>query len=168
MANEVRKGVDDPGRYFGFRGHFDSGVFVFDTCEERDRWQIQQYGHVRNAWREPDAPFDARPLILHEPVYRDADEQVAYERAVAEIRPDAHFHAPRPAVNDSDEEAQRVDGEAWLGMQVLCDEIVSLATGMDPGAALKRPPRRISQREWASRQRDVKMRAAGDDWREAR
>jgi hypothetical protein len=51
--------------YEGFKGASDkqSGVFVFESMEERDRYQVAAYGHVRNGWREDDEPTDDRPPI---------------------------------------------------------------------------------------------------------
>lgn len=72
----------------------------------------------------------ARLKILH-PLFRDQAEEEAFAKAVAAIRPWERFAAPR----DFDPEQKRTPGagSAWLGMQRLCDEIVSLAQGMDAG-----------------------------------
>lgn len=55
----------------------------FKNAEERDAWQIATYGHVRNAFREPDEPPDGRPLIYRDPFWKDASEQSVYEHASA-------------------------------------------------------------------------------------
>jgi len=73
---------DIGGRYHGFKGHFDSGVYVFDSMEERDRYQIATYGQVRNGWREPDEPSDGRPMIVRGGWWGNESERLTYEHAV--------------------------------------------------------------------------------------
>ncbi|OFW63855.1 MAG: hypothetical protein A2Y74_01435 [Actinobacteria bacterium RBG_13_63_9] len=52
--------------------------------EERDRFQIAAYGHVRNGFREDWEPTDDRPLLIYPvPFWRDRMEQATYEAAVA-------------------------------------------------------------------------------------
>lgn len=87
--------VLDPEKYRGFKGAFDRDTFVFESTEERDRFQVATYGHVRNGWREPDEPTDERPAILHgacrcrgcrryqREFWRDETERMTYEDAVA-------------------------------------------------------------------------------------
>lgn len=77
-----RKRPELVGRYEGFKGHFDSGVFVFESMEERDRYQIATYGQVRNGWREPDEPTDSRPLIVRGGAWKDESERLTYEHAM--------------------------------------------------------------------------------------
>lgn len=56
---------------------------VFDSKEERDQWQIQQYGRVRNAFRTEDDPIDERPLLYHPvPFWSSESERLEYEHAV--------------------------------------------------------------------------------------
>ena len=58
--------------------------------EERDRWQIQTYGHVRDAFRWPEEPPDGRPMIAADPFWSSDGEQTTYELAVRQNpkRPD--------------------------------------------------------------------------------
>ena len=83
--------------YHGFSGAWDSKarVFVFSSKDERDRWQIETYGRVKNGWREPDDPDDGRPGISRHRCqckgcrerkagdWTDRMEQATYEAAVA-------------------------------------------------------------------------------------
>jgi hypothetical protein len=65
-------------------------VFIFESKEERDRWQLREYGHVRNGFRTENEPEDDRPLLVyHDPPFADRLEQATYEAAVAgsPIRP---------------------------------------------------------------------------------
>lgn len=81
---------EDRGKYAGFKVHWDKDVntFVFDTKEERDRWQIKQYGKVRNCFRDPDEPVDEQPVIVYrDPFWKDEDERLRYERAVKAAPP---------------------------------------------------------------------------------
>jgi hypothetical protein len=96
----------DPEKYAGFKGSWDkdANAFVFASMEERDRYQIATYGHVRNGWREDDEPTDERPLILHGAcpcagcreysgdIWRDKTESMTYEDAIeaAPIQPDEY------------------------------------------------------------------------------
>ena len=87
----------DLSKYDGFKGAWDKDVnaFVFASMDERDRYQIATYGHVRNGWREDDEPTDERPLILRGvcpcagcreysgDIWHDKTEQMTYEDAVA-------------------------------------------------------------------------------------
>ena len=84
-----------PAEYIGFKGMWESRsrVFVFESCEERDRWQIHRYGHVRNGFREPDEIEDDRPAIARDRCrckgcrdragfWNDESERMNYEDAV--------------------------------------------------------------------------------------
>lgn len=56
---------------------------VFRTPEERDRWQIQQYGFVRNGYRTDYDRTDERPLLIDPwPFWKDASEEERFIRAV--------------------------------------------------------------------------------------
>jgi hypothetical protein len=67
MGNEVRR----------------STVQVFESKEARDRWQIQEYGQVRNGFRTHGEPPDGRPLLIEpDAFWEDYTEQLAYEAAV--------------------------------------------------------------------------------------
>jgi hypothetical protein len=74
--------------YYGFKGAFDkTGQFIFESQDERDRWQIQRYGHVRNGYRVEGEPQDGRPLLYYtEPFWESEDQRLTYEHA-AESRP---------------------------------------------------------------------------------
>jgi len=101
-------------------------------------------------------------IRITQPFWRDDDERLAYERAVREIRPWAHFFAPR----DFDPEDKRAPGAglAWMGAERLCQEIVSLASGLYSrrGAVPDIPETRMSRRE-----RDAqlaKLRGQAAEW----
>ena len=54
----------------------------FHNSEERDRWQLRQYGHVRNGFRTEEEPRDDRPLLYEpEPFWCDETERLSYEAA---------------------------------------------------------------------------------------
>jgi hypothetical protein len=91
----LNRRADLTGRYEGFKGKFESGVFVFESMEERDRWQIHHYGRVRNAWREADDPTDDRPLIAHAPFWDSESERLEFEHAV-------ETHPPGPGVHGNE------------------------------------------------------------------
>jgi hypothetical protein len=114
----------DWGKYDGFRVHWDKDLrtFVFDSKDERDRWQIKQYGQVRNGFREPDDPDDGRPAIIYNvPPYKSREEQLRYERA-ASLCP--------------------VSASGSLTLDKYLGEIVLLASGLHPvGDAVKAMPR---------------------------
>lgn len=75
----------DATKYHGFKVHWDRDAngWVFDSKDERDRWQLQQYGHVRNGFREPEEPLDERRATRFQPkpdwTY---EEEMRYLRAV--------------------------------------------------------------------------------------
>jgi len=89
-----RGGDQDAGPYAGFKGAWDKtvGAFVFESMEERDRYQVAAYGHVRHGWREDDEPTDDRPPIRRDSCrcagcrsYLDGDsgtERMTYASAV--------------------------------------------------------------------------------------
>jgi len=101
MEPRRRSEGPDIGKYAGFKGSWDkdSNAFVFASMEERDRYQIATYGHVRNGWREDDEPSDERPLILHGvcpcagcreysgDIWRDKTERMTYEDAAEADHP---------------------------------------------------------------------------------
>jgi len=75
----------DVSRYEGFRGAWDKAlnVFVFDSADERDRFQVAQYGAARNAFRHEWEQTDSRPLPIYpEPFWDGSEEQAAWLRAV--------------------------------------------------------------------------------------
>lgn len=82
-------------RFTGYKGAWDKelGTFVFVSKEERDRFQIDTYGRVRNGFREPDEPEDDRPMLdthrcrckgcrEHEGFWRDSTERMTYADSV--------------------------------------------------------------------------------------
>lgn len=74
----------DWGKYEGFRVHWDKDLrtFVFDSQEERDRWQIKQYGSVRNCFRTEMEREDGRPLLYHTaPQFKSPDQERRYIKA---------------------------------------------------------------------------------------
>lgn len=61
---------------------------VFASKDERDRWQIETYGAVRNGFREEYEQEDGRPALrILEPPWADKTEQLAYEDAAETDRP---------------------------------------------------------------------------------
>lgn len=54
----------------------------FQSQDERDRWQVRQYGHLRNGFREYDEPTDDRPLRIDRHPFWEPGEDVIWERAV--------------------------------------------------------------------------------------
>ena len=111
-------------------------VASFDSKDDRDRWQIQQYGAVRNAFREPDEPTDDRPLLTRAPFWHDGIEQATYEAAAAN---------------------PLLPGE---GPFTYIKRISQMVTGEDGGIG-KMPRLRMSQREWERKQWEVKRAAPG-------
>jgi hypothetical protein len=66
-------------------------VKVFRDHEERDRWQMQQYGRLKYCFRTEDERTgewgDSRPLLIYPyPSWRDEEERLTYEHA-AEAHP---------------------------------------------------------------------------------
>jgi len=55
---------------------------VFDSQEARDRWQIAEYGHVRNGFRTDEEPRDDRPLLVRAAFWDNESERLTYEHAV--------------------------------------------------------------------------------------
>jgi hypothetical protein len=55
---------------------------VFPSQDERDRWQVRQYGAVRNGFREYDEPTDDRPLRIDRCPFWEPGEDVIWVRAV--------------------------------------------------------------------------------------
>lgn len=75
----------DWGKYEGFRVRWDKDIraFVFDSKEERDRWQIHHYGAVRNCFRTEDERDDGRPLLYHtSPQFKDPEQEARYVKAI--------------------------------------------------------------------------------------
>ena len=58
------------------------GPGYFTSQDERDRWQVRQYGAVRNGFREMDEPTDDRPLRTDRYPFWEPGEDVIWERAV--------------------------------------------------------------------------------------
>ena len=58
------------------------GPSYFASQDERDRWQVRQYGAVRNGFREMDEPTDDRPLRIDRYPFWEPGEDVIWERAV--------------------------------------------------------------------------------------
>jgi hypothetical protein len=114
-----------------------AGPKTFDSKEDRDAWQLRQYGHARNAFREPDEPTDGRPVLVRAPFWHDGNEQAVYEAAVSgnPIKP----------------------GE---GPFTYIRRISALVTG-EAGGIGSMPRRRMSQREWERKQWEVKRVGAG-------
>lgn len=114
---------------------------VFASKEERDRWQIQEYGQVRNGFRELTEPRDDRPLLTEpDPFWMDYTEQLAYEAAV-EANP-------------------KREGEGAL---TYCQRILD-AVGVRYAKAGLEMPRTLTRRE-----REAKLaalRAQREDWRD--
>lgn len=80
-----RHGAPDISRYEGFKGSFDkaAGTFVFESMQERDRFQVAKYGEVRNAYRHEHEQTDDRPLLIYpEPFWESSEEMAAWLRAV--------------------------------------------------------------------------------------
>lgn len=86
----------DAAKYAGFRVRWDRevGGFIFESKEERDRWQVQHYGQVRNAFRTPDEPTDERPCLKecncracreHQGLWRNHGQREAYETAATQV-----------------------------------------------------------------------------------
>jgi len=56
---------------------------AFGSKDERDRWQISQYGRLHNAFRTDEEPRDDRPLLFEAyPFWVDDTERMTYEQAV--------------------------------------------------------------------------------------
>jgi hypothetical protein len=69
----------------GRAGSFNSDPSApsFHNSEERDRWQVQQYGRIRNWFRTDEDPRDDRPLLFEtHPFWVDDTERMTYEEAV--------------------------------------------------------------------------------------
>jgi hypothetical protein len=116
-----RSDDDDTNPYIGFKGRWENRQFVFESKEERDRWQIVQYGHVRDGFLQPDEGRhrDNEPrLRIDKPFWKDADEEARYERAV-------HFAPP--------EKHGSMDFYAYLA------EIAKIATGIKPTKPIVKP-----------------------------
>lgn len=80
-----RHGTPDTSRFEGFRGAFDkaAGTFVFESKDERDRFQREKYGAVRNGYREEHEATDDRPLLIYpEPFWESFAEMAAWLKAV--------------------------------------------------------------------------------------
>lgn len=113
----------DSRKYAGFKGRWDKDLntFVFESKDERDRWQIKTYGAVRNCCREASDPIDDRPLRYEKnPFWKDEGERQRYERA-------AHL-CP-------------VSASGNLTLDQYLAEIAKLAEGIKPqGTAVKAMP----------------------------
>lgn len=75
----------EAARYQGYKGRFEGGVFVFQSPDERDRWQRDQYGETRNGFRLPHEPTDERPMVkILDPLWQSESERLEYEHASEE------------------------------------------------------------------------------------
>ena len=92
----------------------------------------------RMGYRTEVEAADERPLVIYpHSQWRDEDERLAYERAAREVRPWEHYEVPEDW-DPEDKTSKAQTGFVWMGMARLCEEIVSLAAGLDTG--LKRMP----------------------------
>jgi len=99
MAGRQEPDLDsslDAAKYAGFKVRWDPQIrtFVFESQEERDRWQVHRYGRVRNAFRTPDEPTDERPCLKdcncaacreHHGFWRNPSEREAFETAAGQV-----------------------------------------------------------------------------------
>lgn len=65
------------------RADRDDAAPHFASQDERDRWQVQQYGHVCNGFRDEFERVDERPLLYYTHPFWEPGEDVIWERAVA-------------------------------------------------------------------------------------
>ena len=64
-----------------------SKVKVFESMDARDRWQVETYGSVRNAFRTDEDIEDRRPLLYYpDSVWLNDSERLTY-LAAAEVNP---------------------------------------------------------------------------------
>lgn len=109
------------------RADRDDMVPHFSSMEERDRWQIQQYGHVRNGFRTEHERQDERPLLYYAlPFWADAEEERRYERAVRACPLSQYGHMRLPE---------------YLAA------VVEVAEGLEPRAAVKAMPEVVAEGE---------------------
>lgn len=89
--NEPNLGPD-VRRYAGFKAKWDRDLkaYVFDSQDERDRWQRREYAGVRNAFRREDESADGRPVL----VYTHPPLDVAWLRAVRLAPREQHPDVP--------------------------------------------------------------------------
>jgi hypothetical protein len=105
-----------------------SDVPTFESREERDRWQVAKYGHVRNGFREEGEESDGRPLLVYpEPFWESPTEESFWLRAVRSCPLSQYGH---------------LDAFAYLA------EVAKVATGLSGG--VKSMPR-MSRRRWDQR-----------------
>ena len=141
MARWTKHGEGhDVTRYEGFKGAYDrvAGTFVFESTEERDRFQRAKYGAVRNGYREEHEQTDGRPLLIYpEPFWESNEERTAWLRAV-ESCPLAEYGS--------------LDAYAYLA------EVAKVATGLRGGVPTM-PRTRLTRRERDERVRALRAQA---------
>ena len=133
-------GKPDTSRFDGFQGTFDkaAGTFVFASQEERDRFQREKYGAVRNGYRQEWEETDARPLLIYpEPFWESSEEQAAWVRAVQSC-PLAQYGS--------------MDAFAYLA------EVAKVAEGL-PGGVRSMPRRGLTRRQMDERLRALRAQA---------
>lgn len=102
----------------------------------------QPFDSGRRGFREPDEPIDERPCIVRAPFWKDAMEAATYLTAV-QMNPQKSTEGPFAYI----------------------ERLSSIVTKEQRDALHDMPRARPTKREWSEAQEDVKMRAAGDDWR---
>lgn len=136
-----RHGAPDTSRFEGFKGAFDkaAGTFVFESKDERDRFQREKHGAVRNGYREEHEPTDDRPLLIYpEPFWESFGEMTAWVRAVQSC-PLAEYGG--------------MDAFAYLG------EVGKVAAGL-PGGVRQVPRRGLTRRQMDERLRTLRGQAS--------
>jgi hypothetical protein len=108
------------------------GPRVFDSPGARDVWQRQQYGAIRNGFREEHEATDDRPLLVYpEPFWESHEEMAAWMRAVRACPLSAYGH---------------LDLFAYLG------EVAKFAVGLPGGL------RKVARGGMTRRQMDERLR----------
>lgn len=115
------------------------GPRVFASPGERDRWQRETYGHVRNGFREEHEPTDDRPLLIYpEPFWESSEEMGAWLRAVRSCPLREYGH---------------LDAFVYLA------EVGKLAAGL-PGGVRSMPRRGLTRRQMDERLKTLRGQAA--------
>lgn len=66
---------------------------IFESKDERDRWQVQTYGAVKDGFRRAEDATDERPLLIDPyPFWRDWEEERRYTRAIRVCPPSTYGH----------------------------------------------------------------------------
>lgn len=121
------------------------GPRVFDSPGERDRWQRETHGHVRNGFREEHEETDGRPLLIYpEPFWESSEEMNAWVQAIRAC-PLAQYGS--------------MDVFAYL------EEVGKVAVGL-PGGVRKMPRRGLTRRQMDERLRALRGQARALDSRE--